>query len=92
MDCGKVEPSFPATFTEDELADPWVRVRPNRASAFHIRFFEETPIRMFVPAQIKGQPGTEEAHNKAMNSDAFFVRFAHCKCAGYGVRGKGERK
>ncbi len=27
-----------------------------------------------------------ETHNKAVNSDAFFVRFAHYKCAGYGWR------
>ena len=24
--------------------------------------------------------------NKAVKSDAFFVRCAHCKCAGYGWR------
>ncbi len=26
------------------------------------------------------------SHNKAVNSDAFFVRFALYKCAGYGRR------
>jgi hypothetical protein len=53
IDYEKIAPGFPATFTEVELADPWVRIRPNNASQFHISFFEETPVRMFVPAQTK---------------------------------------
>lgn len=28
----------------------------------------------------------EKASNKAVNADAFFVRCAHYKCAGYGWR------
>jgi hypothetical protein len=30
------------------------------------------------------------AHNKAVNSDAFFVLCAHYKCAGYGWRYAGK--
>ena len=41
---------IPVSFTEAELKDPWVRLRPSAlASAFHFRFFEETPKRMYVP-------------------------------------------
>jgi hypothetical protein len=53
IDYEKINPHFPVIFTEDELIDPWVRIRPKKSSAFHIKFFEETPIRMFVPAQTK---------------------------------------
>jgi hypothetical protein len=45
------DPNFPVAFSDDELRDPWVRVRPNDSSTFHIRFFEETPKRLFVPSQ-----------------------------------------
>jgi len=51
IDESECDPHFPVVFTEDEINDPWVRVRPNKASAFDIRFFEETPQRMFTPRQ-----------------------------------------
>lgn len=53
IDHEKVDPRFPVDFSDDELNDPWVRIRPTNASAFHVRFFEETPVRMFVPEQTK---------------------------------------
>ncbi|WP_232700258.1 hypothetical protein [Brevibacillus daliensis] len=51
IDESEIAPQFPAEFTEDELCDPWVRVRPKNASTFHISFFDETPKRMFIPSQ-----------------------------------------
>jgi len=48
------EPNIPVTFTCEELADPWVRIRPkNYSSSFHINFFEKTPKRMFIPIQVE---------------------------------------
>lgn len=53
LDESKFETSIPVKFTDSELDDPWVRVRPaGMFSAFHIRFFEKTPKRLFVPAQV----------------------------------------
>lgn len=38
----------PGRFTPDELADPWVRIRPLPiGSAFHLRFTQTTPKRVF---------------------------------------------
>lgn len=47
-----IEPNFPVVFDSIELADKWVRVRPKIASTFHLRFFESTPKRLFVPSQV----------------------------------------
>ena len=47
------DPRFPVNFSADELADPWVIIRPKLSSAFHLQFFEETPVRMFAPEQAK---------------------------------------
>jgi hypothetical protein len=38
-------------FTDEELADPWVRIRPKRQSAFDFRFSEETPTRFYTPRE-----------------------------------------
>jgi len=47
------DPTFPAKFFEDELCDPWVRIRPKELSdVFCIRFSEGTPKRLFNPLQI----------------------------------------
>jgi hypothetical protein len=46
-------PKLPIDFTEAELGDPWVRIRPNISSAFNMRFFRETPMKMFIPNQVK---------------------------------------
>ncbi len=54
IDEGEFDPSIPVEFTPQELEDPWVRIRPSEmSSAFHIRFFEQTPKRMFVPDQVQ---------------------------------------
>ena len=51
IDESKFDSKIPVVFSEDELKDPWVTVRPEVASSFHISFSEETPKRMFVPVQ-----------------------------------------
>ncbi|MEI6704240.1 MAG: hypothetical protein WCL71_12005, partial [Deltaproteobacteria bacterium] len=51
VDDSEIDPNFPVTFSDDELQDSWVRVRPNGSSTFHMRFSEETPKRLFVPTQ-----------------------------------------
>lgn len=54
IDYTQVTPQFPVSFTAEELADPWVRIRPNDGSSlFHLRFFDETPKRLFAPTQTK---------------------------------------
>lgn len=54
IDTTVFEPHIPAEFTDEELADPWVRIRPsNFSSMFHISFFEKTPKRMFMPEQVE---------------------------------------
>lgn len=47
-------PDFiPAEFSESELQDPWVRVRPSSGSSvFHLRFYEKTPRRLVAPEAI----------------------------------------
>lgn len=52
VDIDKFDPNIPAKFDQDELRDPWTRIRPISSSAFHIRFFEVTPQRMFIPIQV----------------------------------------
>nr|WP_319565312.1 hypothetical protein [uncultured Rhodoferax sp.] len=53
IDTTAIEPNFPVIFDSIELADQWVRVRPKVASAFHLRFFESTPKRLFIPSQVE---------------------------------------
>jgi len=54
IDSSEFKPHIPAQFSDEELGDPWVRIRPsNLSSAFHIRFFEKTPKRMFMPEQVE---------------------------------------
>lgn len=44
-ECGK---DLPGDFTDSELSDPWVRIRPSTfSSSFHLLFSETTPRRMF---------------------------------------------
>lgn len=48
VDTSPVDIAVPDAFTAQELADPWVRIRPsNFSSTFHLRFDERTPRRMF---------------------------------------------
>jgi hypothetical protein len=42
------DPGIPATFSDAELADPWVRIRPKNSSAFCLGFAEEIPERLFI--------------------------------------------
>jgi hypothetical protein len=51
IDTTLFNPEIPANFNDDELKDVWVRIRPSRASAFRIDFFDETPKRMFTSRQ-----------------------------------------
>jgi hypothetical protein len=53
IDEEEFNPNIPVDFSLDELRDPWVRIRGHLASVFYIRFFEETPKRMFVPSQVE---------------------------------------
>ncbi len=47
-------PKLPIEFSDIELGDPWVRIRPsNFASTFTISFFDKTPKRMHSPEQVE---------------------------------------
>jgi hypothetical protein len=72
IDKTEFEPNVPAQFSSDELDDPWVRIRPaDFSSAFQIRFFEETPKRIFVPDQVVNslENRKKKMHNKANSAD-----------------------
>jgi len=57
IDHSSFEPLVPLFFSAEELADPWVRLRPERASAFDIRFAEQTPKRFFHAAEVADSRG-----------------------------------
>ena len=44
--------ALPLHFTEAELADPWVILRPRGESVFYVRFSEQTPKRLFAASEI----------------------------------------
>lgn len=44
----------PFFYSSLELSDEWVRLRPKSASAFHIRFSEQTPGRYYHAVEISG--------------------------------------
>ena len=46
IDRTRFENKVPDAFTEEELADPWVCIRPKGASAFHLQFSSMTPRRL----------------------------------------------
>jgi hypothetical protein len=52
IDSKEFDPNIPANFSEAELNDPCVRLRPNDSSTFYMKFFEETPKKLFVPNQV----------------------------------------
>lgn len=63
IDNSEFEPRIPAQFSDEELNDPWVRIRPsNMSSAFRIRFFEKTPKRMFIPEQVENSLETRNSN------------------------------
>lgn len=45
------DPSIPVEFSDLELSDNWVRIRPTNASAFQFSFSDQTPQRTFSPRQ-----------------------------------------
>jgi hypothetical protein len=47
IDATQFDPKIPLTFTDAELKDPWVRLRPQNASTFEISFSRYTPRRLF---------------------------------------------
>jgi hypothetical protein len=49
IDSSEIQPNIPGNFTDVELQDAWVRMRPKDASAFYFRFSTTTP-RRFVTA------------------------------------------
>lgn len=54
IDTSPCEPQVPIEFSEEELGDPWVKVRPSAmASTFRFSFFDKTPRRMYVPEQVE---------------------------------------
>jgi hypothetical protein len=53
IDTTEVNPNFPIQFDDEEIKDQWVRIRPKGSSAFHMRFFENTPKRLFVSSQVE---------------------------------------
>jgi hypothetical protein len=55
IDPDPFNPDIPVQFTAEELADPWVRIRPERASDFSISFSDETPRRLFASKQLTAE-------------------------------------
>src|SRR5215471_17966925 len=52
IDTTEFETSIPVEFSEEELGDPWVRIRPESASAFSLSFYDQTPKRLFLSSEI----------------------------------------
>ncbi|MET4232614.1 hypothetical protein ABIA85_005903 [Bradyrhizobium sp. LA6.10] len=52
IDSTPFELDIPLQFDEKELADPWVRVRPERSSAFSFEFSDFTPRRLFISKRL----------------------------------------
>jgi len=60
IDRSPLKGTVPDAFTADELADPWVRIRPaERSSAFHLRFTSTTPKRMYDYEETPDTPTPE---------------------------------
>lgn len=47
IDRTEFDPEIPLFFSPPELSNKWVRIRPVKSSAFHVRFSEQTPKRFF---------------------------------------------
>jgi hypothetical protein len=52
IDKSSFDASVPVEFTEAELKDKWVRIRPPVYSAFDFRFSEVTPARSYHPTDV----------------------------------------
>lgn len=44
---------IPVDFSDAELRDPWVYIRPERSTMFMLRFSEQTPHRLFAPGELE---------------------------------------
>ena len=53
IDTSEIDFKIPVDFSDEELSDPWVRIRPQKSSMFEIRFYDETPKRIFTSSQVK---------------------------------------
>ncbi len=52
---------LPGDFTAEELADPWVRLRPSTfSSAYHFRFGQKTPRRLYEHTELSDSPPPQE--------------------------------
>jgi hypothetical protein len=48
VDCSAYKSAAPGPFSTEELADPWVRIRPSQmSSTFYLQFTSTTPKRMY---------------------------------------------
>jgi hypothetical protein len=60
IDRSSFEDPVPESFTLDELADPWVRIRPTEmSSAFRLRFASTTPRRMYAHEETHDTPAPQ---------------------------------
>jgi hypothetical protein len=57
IDTSSFKPPVPRFFSDEELADPWVELRPEIASSFQIRFSEQTPKRFFNASEVADSVG-----------------------------------
>ena len=61
IDRSPFKATVPDGFTPDELADPWVRIRPAHiASTFHLRFTSTTPRRMYGHEEPRDTPAPKK--------------------------------
>lgn len=51
LDDGLRSSQIPVDFSETELSDPWVYIRPEASTFFHLRFSAQTPHRFFAPRE-----------------------------------------
>lgn len=65
IDRSELRFALPGEYTAEELADPWVRIRPSRvSSAFQLYFSSRTPRRIFGYEEVAGRPKqTSETNN-----------------------------
>jgi hypothetical protein len=57
IDASPYASTVPDGFTPDELADPWVRIRPSAVSSvFQLRFTSTTPRRMYGHEEMRDTP------------------------------------
>ncbi|MDK1237465.1 hypothetical protein [Cronobacter turicensis] len=65
IDTSNFKAHIPVAFSDEEVADPWVRIRPSKyASEFIVSFFDKTPKRMFMPEQVENSLESRKANIK----------------------------